>query len=466
MSFELRITKLLMLIPMLAFLLTGCSDDEVVKTPLPATSITEGAKTVSTLNFTWQSIAGATQYAYELSEKATGTVILGGMTNATSLLATNLKPNTTYLMTVWAYASPSASNTTSPKITIEATTNEVVALATPSDLQSGWDGGTITITWPAVANADGYEYQYERGGETVSGTVTTNTLSISSLPIGEYTVYLRAITNDENYSNSQSIAFTFRREKMELWRTECNYNSPVLGQDFACQVVAFDDGNYEIQGIYGSDDKIEFNADENGEIILLNAYQVSAPYYYLTAGDYTLCVYVGSGYSGVECTASYGDIWFYVYLYDSEGNYLGGDYDWITWGSTEEVPTIETLVGDYTETTSCYDLTYDWANWTEVSDQQSDVSIAKVDDETVTIYNFYGWESTLTAKVDMANRTITIDNNALFADYYTVADYSSADKAVVGTFDDNGTITFRNWSVWYGGYAYIYEGAVSTLQKK
>ena len=137
MSFELRITKLLMLIPMLAFLLTGCSDDEVVKTPLPATSINEGAKTVSTLNFTWQSIAGATQYAYELSEKATGTVILGGMTIATSLLATNLKPNTTYLMTVWAYASPAASNTTSPKITIEATTNEVVALATPSDLQSG-----------------------------------------------------------------------------------------------------------------------------------------------------------------------------------------------------------------------------------------------------------------------------------------------------------------------------------------
>lgn len=39
-------------------------------------------------------------------------------------------------------------------------------------------------------------------------------------------------------------------------------------------------------------------------------------------------------------------------------------------------------------------------------------------------------ESTLTAKVDMANHTITIDNNALFADYYTVADYRSADKAV------------------------------------
>ena len=455
-----------MLIAMPALLLTSCSDDDLVKTPLPVTSITEGAKTVSTLNFTWEPIAGATQYAYELAEKSTGTVVLGGITNTTSLLATNLKTNTTYLMTVWAYAAVSASNTTSPKITIEATTNDVVTLATPSNIESGWDGGTITITWPAVANADGYEYQYEKDGETVTGTVTTNTLSISGLPIGEYTVYLRAITNDENYTNSQPIAFSFKREKLELWRTECNYNSPVLDKDFTCQVVAFDDGNFEIQGIYGSDDKIEFNADENGEIVLLNPYEVNPPYYYLHAGDYTLCVYIGSGYSGVECTREYGDIWFYVYLYDKDGNYINGDYDSITWGSSEEVPIVDALVGDYTETTSCYDMTYDWASWTEVTGQQSEVSIEKVDDETITIYNFYGWESTLTAKVDMANHTITIDNNALFADYYTVADCRSADKAVVGTFDDTYTITFTNWSIWYGGYAYIYQGAVSTLQKK
>ena len=51
----------------------------------------------------------------------------------------------------------------------------------------------------------------------------------------------------------------------------------------------------------------------------------------------------------------------------------------------------------------------------------------------------------------MANHTITIDNNALFADYYTVADCRAADKAVVGTFDDTYTITFTNWSIWYGG---------------
>lgn len=43
----------MMLISMSVFLLAGCSDDDVVKTPLQETRITEGAKTVSTLNFMW-----------------------------------------------------------------------------------------------------------------------------------------------------------------------------------------------------------------------------------------------------------------------------------------------------------------------------------------------------------------------------------------------------------------------------
>ena len=71
-------------------------------------------------------------------------------------------------------------------------------------------------------------------------------------------------------------------------------------------------------------------------------------------------MYIGSGYSGVECTREYGDIWFYVYLYDKDGKFINGDYDSITWGSSEEVPTVDALVGDYTETTSCYDMTYDY----------------------------------------------------------------------------------------------------------
>ena len=62
---------------------------------------------------------------------------------------------------------------------------------------------------------------------------------------------------------------------------------------------------------------------------------------------------------------------FFCYLYDSNFNNLGGEYDYITWGSEEE-ESIDLLVGEYTETSTCYDMTYDWTSWTAVTDQQSD----------------------------------------------------------------------------------------------
>ena len=90
--------------------ITSCSDDEIVKSPLDSTSITEGTKTVSTLSFNWAPVNGATQYAYELSDP-NGTVVLGGITSTTSLLATGLKVNTTYTLNVWSYAAVTGSKT-------------------------------------------------------------------------------------------------------------------------------------------------------------------------------------------------------------------------------------------------------------------------------------------------------------------------------------------------------------------
>ena len=447
--------------------LISCSDDdEIVKTPLDITSITEGAKTVSSLNFSWQAVNGAVQYAYELREKASGEIILGGMTNTTSLLATGLKTKTAYELTVWSYAAPDDDKTTSPKITLEATTNDVIVLATPSDVESQWNSGTITITWPEVPNAQGYAYQYEREGKTVSDTIQTNTLSIQALPVGEYTVFLRAISEDENYVSSESMTFSFKREKAEIWRTECNFLSAILNQNYTCQVVAYDDGNYEIEGLYGSDSRLEFNADENSEIVVLNAYKVTPPYYYVKAGDYTLCFYIDTECSSVELSRSSGNIWFFAYLYDKDNNYLGGDYESITWGETADGPSVDDLCGTYTETTSCYDLTIDFASWQAVTDATAEVTIEKVDDETVTIRNFYNWGADMTAKVDMENRTITFDNTSLIADYYYFADNSAQDSPVVATFDENYNITVNNWTFWYNSYGYIYEGATSTLVKR
>ena len=320
-----------------------------------------------------------------------------------------------------------------------------------------------------MENAQGYEYQYDKNGETVSGVTTDNWLSITGLPVGEYTVYLRAVSDDENFSNSESIAFTFMRERAELWRTPCSYYSEVLDQTFSCDVVAYDDGNYEIAGLYGSDKTIEFNADENGEILVFNAYKVNPPYTYVDAGAYNLCLYIGSGYSGVECSRTSGYVWYYTYLYDKDGNYLGGGHDEVTWGGEDEpTESIDFLVGDYTETSSCYDLTIDWTNWVEITDKTSDVRIEKVDDTTVTLYNFYGLEDTLTGTVDLAARTITFSLKDDFAGYYTFCQYDAPDTPVVADIADDGTITVSNWTLWYAqnSYSYIYTGAQSVLVKK
>lgn len=138
--------------------ITSCSDDDIVKSPLDATSITEGAKTVSTLSFNWSPVTGATQYAYELTDP-NGQVVLGGITNTTSLLATGLKVNTTYTLNVWSYADIAGDKSTSPIATLQATTNDVVQLAEP---QATWEqtSAGIVLTWPAIEHADYYYILY------------------------------------------------------------------------------------------------------------------------------------------------------------------------------------------------------------------------------------------------------------------------------------------------------------------
>ena len=130
--------------------------------------------------------------------------------------------------------------------------------------------------------------------------------------------------------------------------------------------------------------------------------------------------------------------------------------------------TVDDIVGDYTEVTNCWDMTYDWANWTEVIDQESDVKIEKIDDNTISIYNFYGWEDTFTAKVDLDTRLITVDIKSDWSDYYTFCQYDAPDTPVVGTINEDGTITFSNWTIYYAAnqYSYVYTGATSVLTKK
>ena len=168
----------------------------------------------------------------------------------------------------------------------------------------------------------------------------------------------------------------------------------------------------------------------------------------------------GGGYCGWE-NGNFlnGEVWFYVYLYDKEGNYLGCGYDDVLWALT-----IDEIVGDYTEVTSCFDYSIN----DYVYDQESDVKIEKIDDTTISIYNFYGWEDNFTAKVDIEARTVTVDIKTDWAGYYSFCKFDEPDTPVVGTINDDGTISFSNWTAYYQpyNYSYIYNGATSVLTKK
>ena len=317
--------------------LTSCSEDEVTKTPLSPTSISEGAKTVSTLAFSWTPVDGATQYAYELKDEAED-VVLGGTTSTTSILATGLKVHTTYTLYVWAYAALSSDKTTSPIVTLTATTNDVVQLLAP---QATWEqtSAGIVLTWPAVENADYYEITYDSDDGSATVTTTDTSVTLSGLSLGDHGVAVRAVTEDENYSDSPAFEFTVTKSKAELWRTNAEYYSEALDKTFDCQIVCYEDASYRIDNIYGSDDAIDFYVDNESvvdgvpEIVFTNSYSANAPYYYFHAGDYDICVYAqrGAGYTGWENgNSAKGEAWYYVYLYDKDGNYLGGGYDDVT----------------------------------------------------------------------------------------------------------------------------------------
>lgn len=440
--------------------LASCSsDDDVVKTPLTAPTLNAGATTVSSLAFTWSAVDGATQYAYELYNPA-GTVVLGGVTETTSVLATGLDDNTTYTLKVWAYAAVKGDKGTSPIAEITATTNQIVPLANPNPTTDGGEG-SITITWPEVEHAASYAYSYlTLAGDTVTGSTTKNSVTLRGLDTGDYTFYVTAVSGEEAYSNSEPIAVQFHFEnKYEIWRQTGKYYSASLNQYFDADIVAYNDGSYTIVGPYGDKDySISFTVKEGStEIEPTNAAGSNGGYYYLYVNsqwDY-LYAYFASGYSSFEAGSGKdkGEVWFGNYLYSYAGTAYGEwGYDDFTWGSDEPAgPTVDDITGSYSGALGGYVF---YSDWVDQSGTTASVTITKVDDNTVTISNFYDWGEDVTATVDLSAKTLTIQP-VTWGTWYTLAADASADTPVVGTIADDGTISFSGFNAWYGGSAFL-----------
>lgn len=335
-----KIYSILLLLVMVCMGFSSCSSDDVVKTPLEAPTLSAGETKVSSLAFSWQPVAGASQYAYELYT-ADGDVVLGDVTSATSIIATGLQPSTTYTLKVWAYSPVSSDKTTSPIATLTATTNAVVPLEKPVPEAAMGNGG-VTISWPEVEHATSYLYHYaDADGKEVSGETETNSVTLTGLPIGEYTIYITATSSDEAYSNSEPIALTFKRTKAELWRKTGTYTSVGLNKTFAADIVAYDDGSYSIEKPMGEEGySIDFTVPEGGTEILPATTADSYGYYsFYASSQYYVSLYTGSGYSQFSGNEYAGEVWFYSYTYDSDGNAVGdGGYDDFTWSEGDEIP--------------------------------------------------------------------------------------------------------------------------------
>lgn len=336
-----KIYQIFLLLLMLSMGFAACSSDDVEKTPLDTPALTVGTTKVSSLAFNWQAVSGATQYAYELYD-ANGDRVLGDVTSSNSVIATGLEPESTYTLKVWAYANVNADKTTSPIATITATTAAKVSLDTPVPEASSANGG-VTISWPAVEHATSYLYSYvDADGNTVEGETETNSVTLSNLPIGEYTIKIVATSSDEAYSDSAPIELNFQRTKAESWRRSGTYTSAGTGESYKATIVAYDDGSYTIESPFGEDGySISFTVDATSkEITPLGVTPDQYGYYSIYVGSQNyVSLYTSGGYSEFTGDADEGEVWFYSYTYDLDGNQVGdGGYDDFTWADGDEIP--------------------------------------------------------------------------------------------------------------------------------
>ncbi len=125
--------------------------------------------------------------------------------------------------------------------------------------------------------------------------------------------------------------------------------------------------------------------------------------------------------------------------------------------ASAQVTSVSDLAGQYTPTASGEEYISAYA-WTSMANKVYTVDIADNNDGTVTITNMLDFSEKFVGTVDLSAKTITIEPT-VFATYYTLANTTDT-TAVVGTFDDAGTITFDNFCAYWSTYAYMWEAKV------
>ncbi len=563
---------------------SSCKDEDVLTTPLSATSGELYNSTVSSLTFTWDKVANAVQYGYELKTE-NGTAVAADVTSGTSATFTGLKDNTTYLLDVWAYSAYGSQYEKSPVTTLTARTPAIVPLDTPVLTVS--TEGAATISWEAIKNASSYSYSCtSENGTKISGTTEETYVTLNGLKTGDYTATVTALSEEEAYSDSEPATATFSYvqvreeswrvngtvndgadntwtatlvawsdgsytlkdwynvegydleftvnsdgtitvtnndkassgvwvasgdnvddgwvqlytaaygsdyysyfngtkvsgnfycysyrtegwyeftwkagggEKTESWRAEGTVNDGA-GKTWTATMVAWSDGSYTLKDWYNVEGyDLEFTVNSDGTITATNYYADYYPDIWISSGDDVdygwVQIYTADGYSSFTGGKTGGEVWLYSYR-------TQGYYDF-TWTGASEGSPVDKLVGTYAQDNS-YQFWYDSA-WGDYS-STNDITIAKVDDTTVSIEGFVYETSDggklINATFDPEKGTLTIASQML-TQWYKLAGQNAETEAVTATWND-GVITFGDWSLWYDGYPYAYS-TKTVLTKK
>lgn len=457
----MKLNKIILLFAVVTLVstMTSCKDDEAVLSALQTTQAENGKATYNSLTFEWDKVEGATQYGYELYDN-NDLLVVRSVTGKNSVTIGDLKPATEYTLRVWSYAALDSDHTTSEPFELKATTAALKALGKPV-LECNAQAGKYVVTWKKVSNATEYYYILTNAaGETVeSGSVTSRTLTFSNLEIGNYTISVKATSTTGGYEPEGEFAsLDFTVEEIFLWKVEGTYTSEVLGKSWPATIVCYGDNNYSIKGWYGVagydiDFKVDNSDPEDTFSITGNYGYDSSSYTYIVPTGRTdvqnVYVYPWYNYSLFSGNKAKGSVKLYVWS-DAADDFVT---DLFSWTAEVSGSPADDFVGNWNA--SITGTTY----ITDSGDPESFninevVTITKVDDTTIAMPALYFSDVTMNVKINMADRTLTVDPMTVWT-WYTFAGNESATSPVIGIINEDGSFEFTNWNAWYDGWNYF-----------
>lgn len=442
---------------------SSCKDEDVTATPLNVTGGELYNSTVSSLTFTWEKVPNATQYGYRLLSPA-GEVVDGGVTSGVTATFSGLKDNTTYTLELWAYSAYGSNEyCKSTPVTLTGTTPKITPLAAPDVTVSSEDG--IVVSWAAIDGAESYSYCYypaDDPGKAVEGETDYTSLKLSMLDPGEYEFRIKAVSGEEAYSDSEYAKTTFTAVKEKRWEAGGVFSPLEDGAEcWNATIEGWSDGSYIIRNWYNVEGyDLEFTVDSWGIMTITNA----DSYGYVASGRQgntadicTYTAYYNGYYSYFSGNKDSGDLYFYNY--ETEG------FSTFVWPAStgDDSFSIDDLVGTYSQSSTGSQI-FDGANWIDFT-STNDVTIAKIDENTVSVTGLMYEDSSLKATFDAVAKTLTFEPQS-WLDWYVFCAYDAPTTPVVATVAGN-TVSMSGWTAYYTEYSYSYVyGAGTTLTRK